>query len=297
MNLKQTQLYPVQAIDLSEKAKTAYLSTATRNIKGMLDLFRTTRQASIISYFWQKERAKYVEKEGKGIDFSTAYWSPPMSGPAVYEIEREQMNTAGLEAIVSVTDHDSIDACLQVNETQENRKAPISLEWTVPFDYGFFHVGVHNLPKDRAVEITKTLLDYTFGENPTDEKLTEMFVMLNDIRLSDPHHPSVLSSCRYRASQSSQGVFKRHGAGSPFEEMGSVWSEKSVTQWRLWYPAGDRWRQAAASPNRYQFDQRHTLKNSLTDQGRKRSHVVRCPTTNGRFTHGSYSHLLDPRPS
>ena len=184
MNLKQTQLHILsRPSDLSEKAKTGVsLHCHTEHSKEMLDFVpHYADKLPIISYFWQKERAKYVEKEGKGIDFSTAYWSPPMSGPAVYEIEREQMNTAGLEAIVSVTDHDSIDACLQVNETKENRKAPISLEWTVPFDYGFFHVGVHNLPKDRAVEITKTLLDYTFGEGPTDEKLTEMFVMLNDI--------------------------------------------------------------------------------------------------------------------
>ena len=40
---------------------------------------------------------------------------------------------------------------------------------------------MHNLPKDRAVEITKTLLDYTFGENPTNEHLHEMFSMLNEI--------------------------------------------------------------------------------------------------------------------
>ena len=92
------------------------------------------------------------------------------------------MNEAGLDAIVSLTDHDSIEANLKVNETTDNAKAPISLEWTVPFEYGFFHVGVHNLPKDRAVELTKTLLDYTFNEeNHSNEKLHEMFAMLNEM--------------------------------------------------------------------------------------------------------------------
>jgi len=85
-----------------------------------------------------------------------------------------------------LTDHDSIDATLKVNETEPNTHAPISMEWTVPFEYGYFHVGVHNLPKARAVELTKTLLDYTFiDENHTNEKLAEMFAMLNEI-------PSVL---------------------------------------------------------------------------------------------------------
>ena len=89
----------------------------------------------------------------------------------------------GLEAIVSLSDHDSIDGNLMVNEHTENSKAPISLEWTVPFEYGFFHVGVHNLPKETAVDITKTLLDYTFTEeNHGVERLNELFAMLSEMR-------------------------------------------------------------------------------------------------------------------
>lgn len=184
MNLKRTRLHILSRPEkLSEKAKTGVsLHCHTEHSKEMLDFIpHYADKLPIISYFWHKEREKYLAKEGKGIDFSTAYWSPPMSGPSVYDIEREQMRNVGLEAIVSVTDHDSIDACVEINQAEENHRAPISLEWTVPFDYGFFHVGVHNLPKDNAVEITKTLLDYTFGGDPTDEKLTEMFAMLNDL--------------------------------------------------------------------------------------------------------------------
>lgn len=184
MNLKQTQLHILsRAEDLSAKAKTGVsLHCHTEHSKEMLDFIpHYADKLPIINYFWHKEREKYLANEGKGIDFSTAYWSPPMSGRSVYDIEREQFSGAGLEAIVSVTDHDSIDACLEINETEENHRAPISLEWTVPFDYGFFHVGVHNLPKENAVEITKTLLEYTFGDDPTDVKLTEMFAMLNGL--------------------------------------------------------------------------------------------------------------------
>jgi hypothetical protein len=130
----------------------------------------------IIAQFWRRERDRYEEREGKTIDFSTAYWSPPLTPHGVYDLERSQINDFGLEAVVSLTDHDSIDGNLSVNESTENSRAPISLEWTVPFDYGFFHVGVHNLPKDRAVELTKTLLDYTFNkENHSDANLQEVF--------------------------------------------------------------------------------------------------------------------------
>ena len=136
----------------------------------------------IIAQFWRKERDRYQEKAGKSIDFSTAYWSPPMTPHGVYDIEKKQINDAGLEAMVSLTDHDSIEATLEVNEVHDNHRAPISMEWTVPFEYGFFHVGVHNLPKNRAVELTQTLLDFTFNkDNHTNEHLREMFAMLNEL--------------------------------------------------------------------------------------------------------------------
>jgi hypothetical protein len=139
-------------------------------------------QLPVISYFWAKERANYQKREGKDIDFSNSYWSPPMTAHDVFDIEKEQINRTGLEAIASITDHDRIDANLKIGETVANEQAPISLEWTVPFSYGFFHVGVHNLPKDRAVELTKTLLDYTFNEErQSTENLNEVFSMLNAI--------------------------------------------------------------------------------------------------------------------
>lgn len=184
MNLKRTRLHILsRPEDLSRRAKTGVsLHCHTEHSKEMLDFIpHYADKLPIINYFWHKEREKYLAREGKDIDFSTAYWSPPMSGKGVFDIERGQMTEAGLDPIVSVTDHDSIDACLEISRTEESHRAPISLEWTVPFDYGFFHVGVHNLPRENAVEITKTLLDYTFGEDPTDEKLTEMFMMLNEM--------------------------------------------------------------------------------------------------------------------
>ncbi len=185
MNLKNTRLHILgETGSLVHTAKTGVsLHCHTEYSNEMLDFVpHYAEKFPIIATFWRKERDKYEEKAGKKIDFSSAYWSPPLTPQGVYEIEKEQMNRAGLNAIVSLTDHDSINATLEVNEQNENARAPISLEWTVPFDYGFFHVGVHNLPKDRAVEITKTLLEYTFTNgNHTDEKLTEMFAMLSEL--------------------------------------------------------------------------------------------------------------------
>ena len=158
MNLKQTRLHILrEPQNLTSKARTGVsLHCHTEHSKEMLDFIpHYADKLPIINYFWHKERDKYLEKEGKGIDFSTAYWSPQLTAMGVYNIEKSQIEGEGLKPIVSLTDHDSINANFEVNETEA---APISLEWTVPFEYGFFHVGVHNLPKGRARELTDTLL-------------------------------------------------------------------------------------------------------------------------------------------
>jgi len=182
MNLKQTRLHILRVPqNLTSKARTGVsLHCHTEHSKEMLDFIpHYAEKLPIIAQFWRKERDKYLEKEGKGIDFSTAYWSPPLTAIGVYEIEKRQIESAGLSPLVSLTDHDSINANVELNRTE---LAPISLEWTVPFEFGFFHVGVHNLPSDRASDLTQTLLDYTFNkENHSNARLTEMFAMLNEI--------------------------------------------------------------------------------------------------------------------
>lgn len=184
MNLEKSRLHVLrEAKDLSKKAKTGVsLHCHTENSNEMLDFVpHYAAKLPIIAMFWRREQKLYRAREGREIDFTTSYWSPPLTPQQVYDIEAKQLSDAGLAPIVSVTDHDSIDGTLEINSGTD-AYAPISMEWTVPFEYGFFHVGVHNLPNDRAVDLTKTLLDFTFNtENHTTEKLTEMFAMLNDI--------------------------------------------------------------------------------------------------------------------
>lgn len=183
MNLKRTRLHILhQPKDLSRNAKTGVsLHCHTENSKEMLDFIpHYAAKLPVISYFWNRERRSHIKRRGKDIAFDGSYWSPPMTAGEVYDLEKRQINEAGLDAITSITDHDCIDANLQINENTPNEQAPISMEWTVPFEFGFFHVGVHNLPKESAVELSKTLLDFTFNkENHTAEKLNETFAMLH----------------------------------------------------------------------------------------------------------------------
>jgi len=186
MNLKQTRLHILrQPENLHSKARTGVsLHCHTEHSKEMLDFIpHYAEKLPIIAHFWGKEQEKYLKKEGKAIDFSTSYWSPPLPAIDVYNIEKKQIEDAGVSSLVSITDHDSIDANIKINQIENS---PISLEWTVPFEYGYFHVGVHNLPADRAESLTETLLGFTFNnEQHTSERLNEMFAMLNEL-------PSVL---------------------------------------------------------------------------------------------------------
>ena len=55
-----------------------------------------------------------------------------------------------LPAIVSLTDHDNIDAGLQLRSEGIVSDAPVSVEWTVPFEQTYFHIGVHNMDAQQA---------------------------------------------------------------------------------------------------------------------------------------------------
>jgi hypothetical protein len=73
-------------------------------------------------------------------------------------LEKNQLEQAlGLDALVSLSDHDCIDAPLRLRAVPETHETPVSLEWTVPFRSSKFHLGVHNLPGSRAQLLVEEL--------------------------------------------------------------------------------------------------------------------------------------------
>ncbi len=135
----------------------------------------------ILSYIWRREQKRSIELYGRPPEFKTGYWTPPLTGNQVVEMESASMRSLGLEGMVSITDHDSIAANVELRRDLDEEITPISMEWTVPFGEGFFHVGVHNLPGNEAMAITEQLLDYTHADGmPDDVRLHELFAMLND---------------------------------------------------------------------------------------------------------------------
>lgn len=183
MKLKHTRLHILhREKDLSGEATTGVsLHCHTQHSKEMLDFVpHYAEKIPIVSYFWAKQNKIYQQDASINPDFSTGFWSPPLTDQEVFDSEQKQINQAGLNAIVSITDHDNIEANLNLNKTTPNERAPISMEWTVPFEYGFFHVGVHNLPPANALEISRKLLDYTYAqETANNERLHELFALLD----------------------------------------------------------------------------------------------------------------------
>ncbi len=94
-------------------------------------------------------------KRGCGItlDFNQAYWTPPLPGRLAFELEHEQIAALGLRPMVSLSDHNNIEAASLLRMLPGQRDLPISVEWTVPFGQAVFHIGVHNLPARMAEEM------------------------------------------------------------------------------------------------------------------------------------------------
>ncbi len=87
------------------------------------------------------------------VDWKRAWWTPPLTPQEAFSVEAAQVASLGLFPIVSLTDHDTISAPQQLRILPAHSRMPISVEWTVPWQSTFFHVGVHGLPPAQADEL------------------------------------------------------------------------------------------------------------------------------------------------
>src|SRR5262249_717379 len=81
-----------------------------------------------------------------GVDFSRAYWTPPLTPPDALEVESQPIRKLGLRPLISLTDHDNIEAGMAIQPKANRSETPISVEWTVPFGRTILHLGVHHIP-------------------------------------------------------------------------------------------------------------------------------------------------------
>ncbi|MBZ5659582.1 MAG: hypothetical protein LAO08_04180 [Acidobacteriia bacterium] len=134
------------------------------------------------------------------VDFTKAFWTPPLTPMRAYETEKDQVeDVLGLGSLVSLTDHDNIDAPTQLRSVAETSQIPLALEWSVPFRGTTFHIGVHNLPSASAQSIVAELNACT--RNPVERRISELLAMLDQIPdvLVVFNHPLWNQSCTGKA--------------------------------------------------------------------------------------------------
>jgi hypothetical protein len=122
---------------------------------------------------------RHRRKTGQEVPYDRVYWRPPLHPNAAYELESRQIReTLHLHPLVSITDHDNIEACAELRTLGID--VPHSVEWTVPYDSTVFHIGVHNLPADEALPLFREMERVT--ANPSPERLAQMLELLDSLR-------------------------------------------------------------------------------------------------------------------
>lgn len=137
------------------------------------------RRSRLFDWFVRRQLHKYSGKYGErqmtDLDEQTKrmWWTSPVSPTEALQLEKKQISDRlGVRPMVSITDHDTIEASLQLQMIAENDQVPISVEWTTPYQDTYFHVGVHNMHPDWAPQALADMQRFT--DDPKPGRLREL---------------------------------------------------------------------------------------------------------------------------
>jgi len=155
------------------------LHSHTNQSKETLDfLANFGNQYPVMRPLLSRLERRSAEMHGLCINYAASYWTPPMTPKLAFDLESSQIEQLDLAPMVSISDHDTIQAPMLLRMVPSARQIPVSVEWTAPYGTQSFHLGIHNLPSAKAPEWMATLADYT--QHPGDARLTEILAALND---------------------------------------------------------------------------------------------------------------------
>ena len=182
MGEKKTRIHthPTEPMRDGRISAAASLHCHTHFSKEMLSFIPFyASQTPILARYFEQAMKRYRQIHQREMDFGQAYWTPPVTPQQVIREEARQIEELlGVPALVSITDHDEIEAGLRLRVLEGLSSSPISLEWTVPYRHGFFHLGIHNLPVAEAREQKAALMRFT-RRDPQAASLTDLLAMLN----------------------------------------------------------------------------------------------------------------------
>jgi hypothetical protein len=137
------------------------LHSHTLHSRESLDfIYHAAARFPILSAVVRRGERVYRRFNDAELDLARGWWTPPLGPLDAWLLETAQIESLHQNAIVSITDHDNIDAPASLQVLAECRGTPISVEWTVPFGPTFFHLGVHNLPPSGARELWAGMDEY-----------------------------------------------------------------------------------------------------------------------------------------
>jgi hypothetical protein len=131
---------------------------------------------------WAEQRS--IRLAGIPAAYARAYWTPPLTPSLAFDLERRQIeDKLQIQGLVSITDHDDIQAPMLLRSVPSSRHIPVSVEWTVPFGATAFHIGIHNLPSATGAAWMERLAAFTAMPVETREPrlLTEILAELDEI--------------------------------------------------------------------------------------------------------------------
>jgi len=128
-----------------------------------------------------RQLEEFNKKRGFKLDFANMFWTPPFAPRQAYRLEEKHIQRQfQLPGLVSLTDHDDIRAGSLLQLLERYHHAPVSTEWTIPFETTFFHLGIHNMPATEAPALLEELHAYT--AKPRQQFLAGILDKLNSYR-------------------------------------------------------------------------------------------------------------------
>ncbi len=110
----------------------------------------------------RQRKEQYRKRNGIAPDLNRAWWTPPLSALQAWKLEASQIRRSlQMDALVSITDHDTIEGCQRLRLLRDTRHCPLSVEWSVPFRRAIFHLGVHNMPAEEATAMMARMTEVT----------------------------------------------------------------------------------------------------------------------------------------
>lgn len=132
---------------------------------------------SFMRRLMQRHEQRAEANHGMRVEYGQSYWTPPAAPKLAFDLEGGQIEKLDLAPIVSLTDHDCIEAQRLLQTERSEKDSPVSVEWTVPYKTQAFHFGIHNLPRARSCEWMQILSSFT--AHPSERQLKEILAALH----------------------------------------------------------------------------------------------------------------------